>query len=102
MSGGRRIVNGSFVSDGNARTIHTVGFRPERVDIKASAGQEASWFKSGGGEGMPDASMHRRTAAGVGTFAVVNGITPVGDGFTLGADAQINVNGVTLYWSAFD
>jgi hypothetical protein len=96
MSSGVRLSKaGAFVSDGAARDVETVGFRPVKVSLYGSNGDTATWSES-----MASASMVKRTAAGVGTMPTTNGITPLANGFTIGADADLNANGETIHWIA--
>jgi hypothetical protein len=75
---------GAIKSTGGAINIRVLGFRPKAV-IGHVGGVSFHWQK-----GMADASAYKRTAAGVGSLVVVNGITPLSDGFTIGTDADIN------------
>lgn len=86
-SPGCNVITGQIIGTGAAITVSTVGMRVK-----------ALWLKSGGVEGyyqdtMADASMYKRLAAGTGSLATTNGVTPntTHDGFQLGADADLNV-----------
>lgn len=93
-SGVQRTIRGSFVGDGASRDIRTVGFRPKSVKLVNQTGlATAEWH-----EGMADASMSKRVTAGTMTFPTTNGVTPLSDGFRLGADADMNVNGETVHY----
>lgn len=92
-SGVRASASGSFVSNGSAKTISTPGFRPGKVELRGSGGDRGEWFAS-----MPDGYLSKITAAGSGSLAASNGVTPTADGFTLGADADLNASGETIYW----
>lgn len=83
-----------------------LGFTPERVEVlnltDTTNFPELRWT-----EGMPNASAIKRSLS---TFSRITtlGITPLGDaagdtkqGFRIGADAAVNVNGNTLQYSAF-
>jgi hypothetical protein len=48
------------------------------------------------------ANLTAMAALGAGMFLSANGITPLASGFTLGADADINVSGEQLYYEAWD
>lgn len=94
-SGQRQGKSGSFVSNGASRDVKDVGFKPARVELWGSAGDHAVWLDS-----MADAHMNKVTAAGTGTHASTAGITPLATGFTIGADADLNATGETIYWWA--
>lgn len=96
-SGGRRSIQGSFVSDGSARSVQTVDFRPTRVELAVDAGDTAVWTSE-----MADDSMIKRVAAGTGSQVVSAGVTPLANGFTLGADADLNASGETIFWTCFE
>lgn len=95
-SGANRIYRGSFLATGAAKNVTEPGFKPVKVVIRTSAGQEMTWLDS-----MADAAGFKRVTAGTGSFVTSNGITPLTNGFTFGADA-INVNGQTVYFEAFE
>lgn len=98
MSGARRVINGSINGTGSALEVRTIGFRPTRVELSNIDGLvTAKW-----NEAMPDGSMEKRVTAGTMTFPTSNGITPLSDGFRLGADTDMNVDGETVVWSAWD
>jgi len=85
---------GTVIGTGAALNVRTVGFRPRRVTLH-SVGDEMFWE-----EGMADASAYKRVAGGTGTLATSNGITPLSDGFTIGADADVNGSGDVIRWEA--
>jgi hypothetical protein len=93
----QRIVVGSFVGTGALKEIHAVGFRPQVVRLLNVGGLvTAEWV-----EGMADATAMKRVTAGDLTLvASPNGITPLSDGFSLGVDGDLNVNGELVRWEA--
>lgn len=93
-SGVMKTMSGSFVSNGAAKTVE-VGFKPARVEIQCSLGDNAIWF-----EPMAEASMNKSVAGGTNSRVTSNGVTPTNTGFTLGADADVNASGETVYWWA--
>jgi hypothetical protein len=99
MSGARRTISGSVKGTGAMLEVRSIGFRPTKVELKnVGAGLcSADW-----NEAMPDASMFKRVTAGTATFPLTNGITPLSDGFRLGADANLNIAGQTIIWTATD
>jgi hypothetical protein len=95
-SGVQRTIRGSFSGTGAQLDIRTIGFRPKAVKLINQTGlATAEWH-----EGMPDASMSKRVTAGTMTFPVANGITPLSDGFRLGADADMNVAAEVVHYEA--
>ncbi|KKN79952.1 hypothetical protein LCGC14_0334600 [marine sediment metagenome] len=92
-SGAPKIAYGSFKGTGADIDIKgQIGFRPRSVRIINEDGpDEGEWI-----EGMEDASIFKRVAAGTLTLvagSTTNGITPLADGFKLGADTDLNVSG---------
>lgn len=91
------MITGQIKGTGALITITTVGMRVK-----------ALFLRSGGAEGyyqntMADGSTYKRTAAGVGSLVTGgNGVTPTAthDGFSLGADADLNVAGQVIDYMA--
>jgi len=97
-SGVNRMMVGSVKLDGTAYDVRTVGFRPRKVELMNSDGLVfARWQKS-----MPDASMMKQVTAGTVSFATSDGITPLSDGFTIGADGDVNASGERVHWAAWE
>lgn len=95
-AGVNRNMAGSFIGTGAEISIRTVGFRPKRVDIFNETGDcMAFWTAS-----MADASAMKTIAAGTTAFITSNGITPLSDGFKLGADTDLNVSAEKFHWFA--
>ncbi len=91
---------GSFIGTGADIDIRgEVGFRPRSVRIINEGGgpDEGEWV-----EGMADGSVLKRLAAGALTLVAgpTAGITPLADGFKLGNDADLNVDGELVRWIA--
>lgn len=98
----RVTATGSFLGTGSALSITKLGFRPRVVRLKnVAAGGLCSleWWKD-----MPDGSgwkeVNHDTAQR--SFLTSNGITPLSNGFQLGADADLNVAGELVYFEAVD
>lgn len=94
-SGVSRTYSGSFTGTGAAIDIKKVGFRPRNIRVfNVAAGGLCSgeWI-----EGMADASMFKIVSSDgtnpTNSVPTSNGITPLADGFTLGADTDLNVAG---------
>lgn len=101
-SGGIRRIKGSFVGDGAQRDVKTVGFRPSEVTLYNVGGNAyATWQES-----MPDGAMQKTidngTEARVSLVTGGAGVTPLAEGFRLGADADLNAAGETVHWVATD
>lgn len=97
-SGVSRVMAGSVVGTGSALSVKTVGFRPKKVELfNATSGDQLEWTQS-----MADAAGLKRVAAGTGSFITSNGVTPLGNGFTLGADADVNASGEVVHWVAYE
>lgn len=96
-SGISRVVYGSFIGTGADIDIRgEVGFRPRSVRIINEGGgpDEGEWL-----DAMADGSVFKRLAAGALSLVTGgNGITPLADGFRLGADADLNVDGELVRW----
>lgn len=95
-SGVMRKMTGSFTGTGAAVEVKTIGFRPRHVRLMNRQGLcQAEWTDS-----MPDASAFKQITDGTTTFITSNGITPLSNGFSLGADADLNVSGEDVHWVA--
>ena len=97
-SGGTRIETGKFYGTGADKTIRTVGFRPSMVElINLSSDDKMKWV-----EGMADAAGHKTVKAGASSFVTSGGVTPLSDGFKLGADTDMNVSGEEVLYIAHE
>jgi len=100
-SGGKRQVRGSFVGTGADKDIKTVGFRPGKVELYNVTGNcTAVWSES-----MADASMQKVVDSGTNTTDIIfvasaTGITPLAEGFRLGADTDLNVVAEVVHFVA--
>jgi hypothetical protein len=96
-SPGYMVIAGQLIGTGAPLVCKTVGFTVKSLTLNAG-GASANYTKN-----MADGSMYKRTTAGVGSLVTGgNGITPspTHDGFTLGADADINAAGVVIDYVA--
>lgn len=101
-SGVTRKIVGSFYGTGSDLNVRTVGFRPSYVRILNVDGDaDAEWI-----EGMADDSMRKVVTSGAGTtdisLVTSDGITPLSDGFSLGADSDLNVSDELVRYLAID
>jgi hypothetical protein len=92
------MVQGAFTSDGNLKTVSTVGFRPRKVELINEGGLvTGEWV-----EGMADDSVSKRITSGTMTVPTSGGVIPLSNGFSLGADADLNASGELVRWSAHE
>ena len=95
-SGAAKVVYGGALGTGADLDIRSVGFRPRSVEIlNMDSGDQLTWF-----EPMPDAGGLKRQTAGTAVVLTTTGVTPLADGFRLGADADVNVAGETVHFKA--
>lgn len=100
-SGVRKALSGAFNGTGAQIDITTVGFRPRTVELFNVSGLcTARWQDS-----MADGSMLKNCDTGSGTEDMTfvtggAGITPLANGFRLGADADLNVAAEVVHWEA--
>ena len=95
-SGGIKQATGSFKGTGTAIDIKTVGFRPKTVDLFNVAGTTIGHWT----DMMADGSMLKQITAGTMSLVTSNGVTPLADGFRVGADTDMNVSGEQVHWVA--
>lgn len=97
-SGTAKVIRGSFIGTGLAIDIKTVGFRPRSVELHNVTDKvSAKWTTT-----MADASMCLWITDGTMTFEVADGITPLADGFTVGANADLNATAEVVHWEAIE
>ena len=96
-SGVQRTVCGSFTGTGAELDVRTVGFRPRRVELFNEDGlAKLEWTES-----MADAAGVKQVTAGTMSVATA-GVTPLADGFKLGADGDMNVSGEKVHFVAHE
>lgn len=89
------VICGQIRGTGAQLDVKTIGFRPKAVLLNVG-GISGQWSKS-----MADASAYKRLANGTGSLVSVNGITPLADGFRLGADADLNAAATVIDYIVF-
>ena len=91
------IYSGAISLTGLAIDVTKVGFKPRLILIICGPnGDLGLWF-----DGMADASVFKKIAgAGSSSLATANGITPLVQGFTWGADSDLNTSGEVGYFVA--
>jgi len=99
-SGAAKIIRGSFVGTGSSKEIRTVGFRPRSVRVYNVTGNcQGVWLDT-----MADGACQKTVDSGAGTsdvsFITSNGITPLSNGFTFGADSDLNVAAEVVHFEA--
>lgn len=97
-SGGSRKTTGSVNGTGATLDVKTVGYRPKTVKLYNQDGLATAYWT----DSMPDDSMLKEVTAGTKTFPTTNGVTPLADGFRLGADADMNVADELIHWECTD
>ena len=95
-SGAAKVVRGSFVGTGSALNVRTVGFRPRSVKVVNIDSDDEGYWQ----EGFADGAVYKRLKAGGGEYLGSDGITPLSDGFTFGADSDLNVDGEIVHYEA--
>jgi len=87
---------GSFTGTGVALSVN-VGFKPGVVILYNITDTGMMIWTAD----MPDAYSHRTTGSdGVETYTTSLGITPTGNGFSLGADTEMNGLSDTIHYIA--
>ena len=97
-SGGNRVKTGSFVGTGADLNIDTLGFKPQRVKV---INVDGDCFCEWNSE-MDDDSAMKTIAAGTTAQITSDGITARTNGFTMGADTDINVDGEKCTYECVD
>lgn len=96
MASGNQQGYGSLLGTGSLKEVRSVGWRPREVKlVNQASGDELRWS-----EGMPDGGGLKRVAAGTATVLTSGGITPLSDGFSLGADSDMNVADEQVFYVA--
>ncbi len=91
-----QVVTGSYLGDGlDNRPITGVGFRPDFVILKGNDTQQAVGRTS---TMAGDSSKSMGSPSAVPAADQIQSLDP--DGFTVGANVQVNAVGITYYWMA--
>jgi len=98
-SGVSRVMTGAFLGTGADLDVKTVGFRPKKVELLGETGLvKAEWTSS-----MADGLMLKQVTAGTLSMSGAGvGVTPLADGFRLGADGDLNVADEKVHWVAYE
>lgn len=99
-SGVSRLVVGAVIGTGSAMNIDTVGFRPSLIRVVNAGATGLSRFEWI--EGMADAAAVKTVTNGTISVVSSDGITPRDKGFTLGADANVNIADEIVYFEAHE
>ena len=95
-SGAAKVAYGASLGTGANLEVRSVGFRPRSVEIiNVDSADQLKWQ-----DGMADASGLKTLAAGASSFLSAAAITPLSDGFLVGTDSDINVDGELMRWVA--
>ena len=98
MSSGTQIIkNGAIRGTGAQLDVRTVGFRPRRVELINENGLvHAIWTDT-----MVEGRGFKTVTGGtLSALAAGEGITPLSNGFRIGADTDLNVDGELIHWTA--
>ncbi len=87
MAGSSRVFRDATAGTGAPQDIKVPGFSPVKVVIRNRNGTRWEWTDS-----MPVGSAYKSVAAGDTTYVATNGITPLGQGFTIGSDGNATVH----------
>ena len=97
-SGTKRVFSGVVTGTGALLSVKTVGFQPQRVELhNLTSADEGTWVA-----GMADGDVLKRVAAGTGSIVNTNGVTPLADGFSLGADTDLNAAGEDIAYTCYE
>ena len=91
--------NGAVVGTGADLDVTTVGYRPRRVELVNETGLVTAVWTDSMTEGR---GFKRVTAGTMSQMAAGEGITPLSNGFRIGADADVNVDGEKVHWVAHE
>ncbi len=97
-SGTQRQVVGAVIGTGALLNVKTIGFRPSAVQLLNVAGLvKAEWTK-----GMADDSCLKQINHDTAQLVAVSsdGVIPLSNGFSIGADTDINVDGEKIHYVA--
>ncbi len=95
-SGAAKVIRGAVLGTGSLLEVRQVGFRPRTVQlINIDSADELYWTST-----MVDGGGLKRLAAGAASVLTADGVTPLSDGFSLGADSDLNVDGETVHFEA--
>jgi hypothetical protein len=85
---------------GTAATLNvtSVGFRPRKVELFNITGDAFGIWT----DGMPDATAMKTIAAGTTALIDTLGVTPLANGFAIGADTDLNVAAENIAWVAYE
>ena len=100
MSSGVQISkNGAVIGTGADLDVTTVGFRPRRVEIVNTDGLVTAVWNDCMAEGR---GFKRVTAGTMSQMAAGEGITSLANGFRIGVDADVNVDGEKIVYVAHE
>lgn len=89
-------ISGGYAADGVARTIETLGFRPQYIKfINLTTGATAEWTDK-----MDDLTVVTHDS-GTDAIDTAQGVTRLTDGFSIGTNAVINNSGDDMRYVAW-
>lgn len=96
-SGNHRTFYGSVVGTGADLDVRTVGFRPKEVQYYNVDGLATGLWTETLADGL---ALKAITAGTISMTSAGDGVTPLSDGFTLGADSDLNVSTEVIHFVA--
>lgn len=98
-SGVSRTKAGAVNGTGANLDVRTVGFRPSKVELYNESGLAKADWSSSMADGL---AMKQVTAGTISMTSAGDGVTPLADGFRLGADSDLNVTDELVHWVAHE
>lgn len=96
MSSGVQVIkNGAIKGTGANLDVTVVGIKPRRVELINETGLVTAVWTDTMTEGR---GFKRVTAGDMTQMAAGEGITPLSNGFRIGADTDVNVSGELIHW----
>jgi hypothetical protein len=89
--------HGAVIGTGANLDVRVVGFRPRSVDLFNETGLVIAHWTETMTQGR---GIKQITAGTMSQIAAGLGITPLSDGFRIGADTDVNVDGEKIHWVA--
>lgn len=89
---------GRVVGTGAVLNVTKLGFKPRVVKLKNVDGLVTAYWN----QAMKDGEAVKEVTAGTKSLVTANGITPLANGFRIGTDGDINVDGESIVIEAHD
>jgi hypothetical protein len=100
MSSGTQLSkNGAVIGTGANLDVRSVGYRPRRVELFNETGLVTAIWTNSMTEGR---GLKAITAGTISLIGAGLGITPLSNGFRIGADTDLNVVAEHIHWVAHE